>query len=315
MYLDQIKKITIIGMGTMGPDISLSFALAGYDVLGLDIEQSVLNHAITRIASNCKQMVDGKFIQSSDVASIQSRILLSLDWEAGVSVADYITEAVPENIEIKREIFRRCGEICSEQVVVASNTSSMSINEIASKMKNPQRAIVTHWIIPAHLTPVVEVAPGEKTSKTTSELTFSLLKKVGKIPVFCRENPGFIHNYIQLAMVQAALALIDQGICSPKDVDTVIENGFALRLAKTGPLKFADMAGLDTFLNVLKYMYEKTGHPIYKPSRILQEKVSKGDLGVKTKKGFYEYPDENVDKFIQNTNFTIMAILDTLKKF
>lgn len=313
MNIDEIKKITVLGMGIMGPDISLKFAMGGYEVTGVDIQQAILDQATKKIASNCQQMVEGGLLRKGDVAAIQSRISLTLDWDKSVASADYITEALPERAEMKKEILKRCDQVCPKEVVVASNTSSMSITEIASEMKYPQRAIGTHWFIPAHLIPAVEVIPGEKTAAGVRELVFTLLKKVGKKPVLCKENPGFIHNYVQVAMVQAALALVEQGVCTFEDVDTVIENGFALRLAKTGPIKFMDMSGLDTALDVLRYMYEKTGHPIYRPSKLLEEKVKRGELGLKTKKGFYKYSDDELEMVKARTNFAIMKVIKALE--
>lgn len=314
MNVETIKKITVVGTGVMGPDISLGFAMAGYDVTGLDIEQDILNRAAKKIASNCQQMVGEGMCTEEEAAKIQSHLSLTLDWGKAVAQADYITEAVPEDMETKREVFRRCGEICSRGVVVASNTSSMSITEIASGMRYPQRAISTHWTIPAHLSPMVEVICAEKTSTATKDLAFTLLKKIGKFPVPCKNSPGFIHNYVQFAMVKAALDLITEQIADPEDIDTVVRNGFGLRLPSVGPIQFVDMCGLDTILNIQRYMYGVTKDPMYKPSRDIEERVERGDLGVKTGKGFYVYSEDDAEKLRERTNQTIIRIRKELKK-
>ena len=157
MEIEDINTVAVIGMGVMGPDIALAFAMAGYHVNLIDIEQEVLDRASGRISANCRQMAAAGVFDKVKRQTIESRISLTLDWNTAVSSADYVTEAVPEIMEIKQEVFRRCDDLCSQNVVIASNTSSMSITEIASKMKYPQRAICTHWIIPPHLSPAVEV--------------------------------------------------------------------------------------------------------------------------------------------------------------
>ena len=314
MNIRKIKKIAVIGTGVMGPDISLGFAMAGYDVTAVDIEAPILDRAAKKISVNCKQMAEERIFSEKQVEKIKSRISLTLDWEKAVADADYITEAVPEEMATKKEVFKKCGEICSKDVVIASNTSSMSITEIASEMRSPQRAISTHWTIPAHLSPMVEVICGKKTSTATKDLAFALLTEIGKKPVVCKDAPGFIHNYVQFAMVKAALDLVENQIATPEDIDTVIRNGFGLRLSSVGPIQFLDMCGLDTVLNVQKYMYSITRDPAHKLSTRIEEMVSKGDLGVKTGQGFYSYSENASEEFGEQTNRAIMKMRKALKQ-
>jgi len=312
MKIENIKNVAVIGTGVMGPDISLGFAMAGYDVNLVDIEQNILDLAGNRIAANCRELVAAGVFDEVQAEAVKSRISLTLDWDKAVKAADYVTEAVPEVMEIKQEIFKRCDDLCSENVVIASNTSSMSITQIASRMKNPQRAISTHWIIPPHLSPAVEVVCGEKTSTAVKDFVIRLLKKAGKKPVICKDSPGFIHNYIQFAMVRAALSLLQREIASAEDIDTVIRNGFGLRMSSVGPLQFVDMAGLDTILNIQKYIFDVTDDPVYEPSEIIAEHIDNGDLGVKTGKGFYDYT-EDIEKLRADTNRNILAIKQAIK--
>jgi 3-hydroxybutyryl-CoA dehydrogenase len=311
--MDPIEKITVIGTGVMGPDISLGFAMAGYQVLGLDLEQAILDRAAEKVASNCRQLIEGGMIDEQAARRIRSRISFTVDWDKAVREADYITEAVPEELETKREVFKRCDRLCSPNVVVASNTSSISITEISSSMSYPERAISTHWTIPAHLSPMVEIICGAKTATGTRDIAFGVLRRANKFPVSCTESPGFIHNYVQLAMVKAALDLVESGVAKAEDVDTVIKNGFGLRLSSVGPIEFVDMCGLDTVLNVQRYMFEKTGNPIYKPSRILEEKLLRNELGVKGGKGFYEYSGDPSQSFWERTNRNIIRILKAVR--
>jgi 3-hydroxybutyryl-CoA dehydrogenase len=298
----------------MGPDIALGFALGGYEVTGVDIEQMPLERAAQKISADCRQMTEMGMIRAPEASEIQSRITLTLEWEESVAGSGYITEAVPEEMETKQQVFRQCGDLCSERVVIASNTSSMSITQIASKMRFPERAITTHWTIPAHLSPMVEVIRGEKTAAETEKLTLTLLSRIGKRPVSCRDNPGFVHNYIQFAMVKAALDLVEDGIASAEDVDTVVKNGFGLRIFSVGPIQFIDMCGLDTFLNIQKYMHNKTSNPVFRPSALIREKVLQGELGVKSGRGFYTYAKAEPGKFWAKTNLNIMKVLKALRK-
>jgi 3-hydroxybutyryl-CoA dehydrogenase len=314
MKTEKIQRITVIGTGVMGPDICLGFAMAGYEVTGLDLEQEILDRAARKIASNCRQLVEGELLSNAEAGEVQTRISLTLDWDRAVAGADYIMEAVPEEMATKQEVFRRCGELCPAEVVVASNTSSMSITEIASSMKHPQRAIGTHWTIPAHLSPMVEVIRGENTSDDTEELALELLKKIGKYPVRCKNSPGFIHNYVQFAMVKAALDLLEKGVATAEDIDSAVRNGFGLRLSSVGPIQFVDLCGLDTILNVQNYMYEISKESLYKPIEIIKDKVDQGALGLKTGKGFYEYSDRQSGSFLESTQRNIIKILRALRE-
>jgi 3-hydroxybutyryl-CoA dehydrogenase len=188
----------------------------------------------------------------------------------------------------------------------------MSVTEIASEMRFPERAISTHWTIPAHLSPMVEIICGEQTSSTVKDRAFELLRKAGKYPVFCKDSPGFIHNYVQFAMVKAALDLLQNGVATAEDIDAAIRNGFGLRLSSVGPIQFVDLAGLDTILNVQRYLYSMTKDPLYKPIGVIKEMVDAGDLGVKTGKGFYNYAEDDSKDFVGDTNRNIIKILRAL---
>ena len=305
----RIHKITVIGTGVMGPDISLGFAMAGYDVTALDLEEDILARAAEKIRANCSLMVEEQMISIENSADIQSRIKLTLDWEKAVLGSDYIIEAVPEDMQIKQNVFRRCDELCPPNVVVSSNTSSMSMTRIAALMDHPERAVTTHWTIPAHLSPMVEIIGGEHTSREAMSFVFDFLKSIGKEPVLCKDSPGFIHNYVQFAMVKAALDLVERGIATAEAIDRAINNGFGLRLSTVGPVRFVDLCGLDTFLNIQKYLFELTQNEIYKPSKSVEEKVEKGELGAKSGVGYYEYEKDQVEKFQSETNRSIIRVL------
>jgi len=314
LFLESIKRVTVLGQGVMGPDIALSFALCGYEVTGVDILEEPLERAAKKTSLNCQQMVEGGILTEREIVNAQDRITRTLEWEGSVSSADFIMEAVPEDMEAKQDVFSRCDAICSKDIIIASNTSSMSITQISAKMKQPERAITAHWTIPAHLSPMVEIVCGEKTSAETKGLAFELLKVAGKHPVFCKDTPGFIHNFLQFALINAALELVEKRVALPEDIDSVVRNGFGLRLASVGPIQFLDMCGLDTVHNVLKYLHEITRNPGYKPPEVIREKVNKGELGVKTGKGFYNYEMPGSNEFWERTNKGIIRMLKSFRE-
>lgn len=309
---DSIQKVTVLGQGVMGPDIALCFALAGYEVTGVDILNNALESSEKKTSFNCELMTDEDFLSEQDSVNVQARITRTLEWEDAVVNADFIIEAVPEILEVKQRVFSKCDEICSKDTIVASNTSSMDINQISAHMEKPERAITTHFTIPAHLSPMVEMICGEKTWDWAKNLTCELLKAIGKHPVFCKNSPGFIHNYLQFALFNAALELLEEQVASPEDIDSVVRNGFGLRLASVGPVQFLDMCGLDTVINVLSYLQESTKDPKYEPPIIIREKVAKGALGVKSGNGFYCYEMPGSNDFWEKTN---RGIIRTLKSF
>lgn len=308
----NIQQITVIGQGVMGPDIALSMALAGYLVTCVDIQQKALDLAAKKIDLNCRQMIEGGILTKGAAQEALGRINRTLEWDASVAGADFIMEAIPEDMDQKQAVFLKCENLCSPKAIIASNTSSMSITQIAENMVHPQRAITAHWTIPAHLSPLVEVVAGELTSPETQASAFGLLKKMGKHPVPCKDTPGFIHNFLQFALCKAALELVENKVASPSDVDGIVRNGFGLRLANVGPMQFLDMIGLDTAYNVSKYLYETTKNPTYTPDKTIERKVSQGDLGVKTGKGFYEYKTGGTAEFWEKTNTGIIKVLKAL---
>jgi 3-hydroxybutyryl-CoA dehydrogenase len=312
MKSDEVKAVTVVGMGTMGPDIALGFALGGYRVTGVDLDQAVLSRAINKIDADCEQMREWGLAQDSDLRRARQNIVVTLAWDEAVGTADYVMEAVPELLDVKKKVLKRVGDVSREEVVIASNTSTMDVTEIAADVRAPERVLGTHWFIPAHLMPPVEVIPGAKTTQSTIDVAFGVLRKANKLPVLCKNHPGFIHNYVQYAMVGAALQLVEKGIASPAEIDTVVENGFALRLSSTGPFKSMDMTGLDAAFNVFKYLYEHTGQAVYAPSSVLDQKIKNGQLGHKTGEGFFRYTPAQAETARTHTNKSVAAVKKVL---
>ena len=304
-----IQKVAILGQGVMGGDIALTFALAGYQVTGVDLFEEQLQMAAKRTEANCLQMVAGGLVDNESAQSALQRIKRTLDWDTAIAEADFIMEVVPENMAQKKAVFNRCDELCAPEVIIASNTSSMSITQITAEMKTPERAITTHWTIPAHLSPLVEVVSGIRTAKETETKTMDLLGSIGKHPVLCKDTPGFIHNILQGALIKASMDLMEYGVASAEEIDNVVKYGFGLRLPSVGPIQFMDMVGLDSICNVGEYLAEMMNDPNWRSHKAIRDKVQQGDLGVKSGKGFYEYENADSGKFWDEVNGSIIKTL------
>jgi 3-hydroxybutyryl-CoA dehydrogenase len=309
-----IQRVTILGQGVMGVDIALTFAIAGYDVTAVDLFKTQLDKAAKRAEANCMQMVAGGLLDKDKAQRALQRINRSMDWDAAIAKADFIMEVIPENMAQKQALFSRCDKLCAPDVIIASNTSSMSITRIAEGMKHPQRAITAHWTIPGHLSPLVELVSGVRTAKATEAKAMTLFQEMGKHPVICKDTPGFIHNILQGALIGAAMGLMDAEIATAEEIDNVVKNGFGLRLPSVGPIQFMDMVGLDSIANVGEYLAEAFDDPNYRSHKRIRDKVQEGDLGVKTGKGFFEYQNADSNEFWEKVNAGIIRTLKANKR-
>jgi 3-hydroxybutyryl-CoA dehydrogenase len=309
-----IEKVTILGQGVMGVDIALTFAIAGYDVTAVDLFEEQLEKAAKRAEANCMQMVAGGLLDKAQAQSALQRIERSMDWDDAIAKADFIMEVIPEDMAQKKALFTRCDKLCNPEVIIASNTSSMSITRISEQMKYPQRAITAHWTIPGHLSPLVELVSGVQTAKATEEKAMTLFQQMGKHPVICKDTPGFIHNILQGALIGAAMGLMDAEIATAEEIDNVVKNGFGLRLPSVGPIQFMDMVGLDSIANVGEYLAQAFDDPNYRSHKRILDKVQKGELGVKTGKGFFEYPNADSNEFWEKVNDGIIKTLKANKR-
>jgi 3-hydroxybutyryl-CoA dehydrogenase len=309
-----IQRVTILGQGVMGVDIALTFAIAGYDVTAVDLFETQLDKAAKRAEANCMQMVAGGLLDKDKAQRALQRINRSMDWDTAITKADFIMEVIPENMAQKQALFSRCDKLCAPDVIIASNTSSMSITRIAEGMEHPQRAITAHWTIPGHLSPLVELVSGVRTAKATEAKAMTLFQEMGKHPVICKDTPGFIHNILQGALIGAAMGLMDAEIATAEEIDNVVKNGFGLRLPSVGPIQFMDMVGLDSIANVGEYLAEAFDDPNYRSHKRIRDKVQEGDLGVKTGKGFFEYQNADSNEFWEKVNAGIIRTLKANKR-
>lgn len=287
MKAEDIRNIALLGAGMIGHGLALHFAKSGYQVSLYSRTQQTLDKAIESVKSNLPALLP-KPAGSDEVEKIASRITTTTDLAKAVANAPIVIESVAEDLKTKQDVFQELDQICPQETILATNTSVISITEIAAKSKNRSRIVGTHFWFPPYLIPLVEVVKGKDTSDETMEITFQFMKKAGKYPIKClKDVPGFVANRLQHALWREAISIVENGIADAATVDAAIKNSFGIRIAVLGPLENADMAGLDLTLaihnTVLKDL-EASPHP----SPLLKEKVKKGELGFKSGKGFYE---------------------------
>lgn len=292
--MNTIERIAVLGAGVMGHGIAQSFAQAGCSVVLYDIKEAVLDEAMKKIALNLGIFVEMGIENADVLKTVMSRIRTSISLEDAVGEAQFITEAVPEDINLKTELFLAVEMLTNSKAIIASNTSTLQITQIGKSMRASDRLIITHWFNPPYLIPVVEVVKGKSTSDQVFRVTTELLRKIGKEPVHVlKEIPGFLVNRIQTAMFREVLALLEAEVASAEDIDKAVKGSFGLRLPILGPLTTADLGGLDIWYRGAKYLYQLLDCS-ETPQRVISEKVENGHFGSKTGKGFFDYMVDKV---------------------
>jgi 3-hydroxybutyryl-CoA dehydrogenase len=288
------EQIAIIGAGLMGHGIAQVFAVHGYPVRMTDSNEGILDAAKQRVRANLTNMVKRGIEIGADVDEILGNISTTADIAIACEGSDFVFEAVFENLELKQRIFADLDRICPPTTILCSNTSVMSITEIAEKSEHRERIIGTHFWNPPYLIPLVEVVRTKEAADWCLSATYDLLARVGKHPVHVHKDvPGFVGNRLQHALWREAFAIIDEGICDPATVDEVIRSGFGLRLPILGPVETADMVGLDLTLAIHNYILKHlNADPT--PSQTLQAKVEAGELGFKTGSGFLKWSESEI---------------------
>jgi 3-hydroxybutyryl-CoA dehydrogenase len=294
--IGRIRNIAVIGAGLMGHGLAQIFAGNGYDVALTDLNQDLLDKALAGIRSNLTLMAEHGIGKPEDIDPALARVKTTTDLGEALQGAQFVIEAVSENLELKQKIFHDLDSLCPAETLLATNTSVISITEIAEKAVNRGRILGTHFWNPPYLIPLVEVIRGEETSDRSMELTFNLMKAIGKHPVRVNKDvPGFVGNRLQHALWREAISIVERGIADPATVDECIKFGFGLRLPVLGPLENADMVGTDLTLAIHSYILkhlERSGEP----SPLLRKKVEEGDLGFKSGRGFQAWPQEEVQR-------------------
>lgn len=302
-----MKNITVIGSGTMGNGIAHTFAQCGYLVSLVDVNESALQKAIATITKNLdRQLQKGSITEDVKNATLKN-ISTHTELAKAASQADLVVEAASENVDIKFKIFKQLDEICPPDTILASNTSSISITQIAAVTKRADKVIGMHFMNPVPIMKLVEVIRGYNTSDDVCDKIMEMSKKLGKTPVEVNDFPGFVANKILMPMINEAIITLQEGVAGVEEIDTVMKLGMAHPM---GPLQLADFIGLDVCLNILRVLQDGFGNPKYAPCPLLVNMVTAGHLGVKSGKGFYDYSGGSkelvlAERFRKKVNATV----------
>ncbi len=283
-----MKNIAVIGAGTMGNGIAHTFAQSGFKVNLIDISEASLERGLATISKNLDRMVAKEKISEANKAETLNNITTFTDSTAGVTNTDLVVEAATENLDLKLKIFKQLDDVCAEDTILATNTSSISITQIASVTSRPEKVIGMHFMNPVPIMKLVEIIRGYNTSDDVTNTIMELSKTLGKVPTEVNDYPGFVANRILMPMLNEAIESLYNGVAGVSEIDTVMKLGMAHPM---GPLQLADFIGLDVCLSILNVMYDGFKNPKYAPCPLLVNMVMAGKLGVKSGEGFYDYSE------------------------
>jgi 3-hydroxybutyryl-CoA dehydrogenase len=285
LSIDSIKTVAVLGAGTMGNGIAHVFARAGYKVLLRDVEQRFLDRALDTIAKNLDREVKKGKLAESEKGTVLGRLLPVTDMST-IANADFVVEAVPEKIELKRHVLTEADHLVRDDVIIASNTSSIAITALAALTKRPERFVGMHFMNPVPVMVLVEVIRALQTSDATFATTMQLAERLGKKPVAVNDAPGFVSNRVLMPLINEAAYCVMEGVATPEAVDTVMKTGMNHPM---GPLELADFIGLDVCVDVMHVLHEGLGDSKYRACPLLKKYVAAGWLGRKSGRGFYRY--------------------------
>ena len=306
MTTEGIMQIAVIGAGLMGHGIAQEFASAGYRVHLHDVTNEQLEIALTQIEQNLNVLATNAIIQQDSISQILQRIQTSTDLEAVAEKADFVVEAVTENLALKQQIFGKLDTICPPHTILASNTTALMPSQIGVDAKRKDQILNIHYFNPPYLIPLVELIRSPDTSDETVEVTFELLTVIGKTPAIIeKEALGFVGPRLQAALIREAFAIVEQGIASAETVDLVVRNSFGRRLSVAGPFEVFELAGWDLVLAAFEELY-KDLNSSSEINPLLRQMVESGKLGVKSKEGFYSWTDEKIQQLRERMNHALI---------
>ena len=283
-----MKYIAVIGAGTMGNGIAHTFAQFNYNVHLIDISEAALQKGLATISKNLDRMVAKEKISENDKNATLANITTFTVIADGVANVDLVIEAATENAVLKAKIFKELDTACDKKTILATNTSSISITQIAAVTNRPEKVIGMHFMNPVPIMKLVEIIRGYNTTDEVTDLIVALSKKIGKIPVEVNDYPGFVANRILMPMINESIETLYNGVAGVAEIDTVMKLGMAHPM---GPLQLADFIGLDVCLSILNVMYDGFKNPKYAPCPLLVNMVMAGKLGIKSEEGFYDYSE------------------------
>ena len=287
-----MKQIAVVGAGTMGLGIAHIMSQHGLKVILTDLNEKILTESKKIISINIDRQIRKGVINEKQKQTILSNIIFTKEFNESVKNVELVVEAVPENFKLKKKLIKDLDTMCRSEVIISSNTSSLSISSLAHKTRYSERIIGMHFMNPVPIMPLVEIVVGNRTSERTIDLIKSLTKKINKTPLVVKDSPGFVSNRILLPMINEAIETLSQGVADVYSIDQIIKLGMGHPM---GPLRLADLIGLDVCLSVLKVLENGFGKKKYSPNQLLIKMVKEGNLGYKTKRGFYGY-----DKDVKN---------------
>ena len=313
--VNDIGKMAVIGTGVMGHGITEVYALNGYPVSLMDIKEEFLEKGLRRISAELTTQAENGFITDNQIQEALARITTTTSLKQAVEGCNFVTEVVTEDLKLKRKVFAEMEEHVPGDAILASNTSGLMITKIAQGLKRPDRVVGTHFSVPPHVVPGVEIIRGKKTSDSTFKIAYDLIRKIGKIPfVVDKEIDGFLLNRLQAALYREAFYLVEKGVATTESVDTCLNSVLGFRWATIGPFRQMDSAGLDTGARVWSYLFPTLATSKAVP-KMVKAKVSKGEFGMKSGKGFYEYP--KIEETLKNRDdgfFKTLKLMKTLWK-
>lgn len=291
----------------MGSSMAQLFAAGTYEVTLYDIHKEALSKSRELIKVNQEALIRAGQLTEETVEKINARIDFSCQKECFTS-ADFVVEAIVEKMEIKHDFWREVSTLAPETAVLTSNTSGLSLTEIAKAVKKPERFCGMHWLNPPHICPLVEVIRGEQTSESVADLVYEVAQDIGRLPVrLKKEVPGFLINRFQFAVLREAMSLVEDGVCEKEDVDKVFKYGLGLRYACLGPFEIADLGGLDTFYHIADYLFPEISD-VKEVHGMLRQLYEEGEYGVKTGSGFYDYSEGKGEEVIRKRDEDFLKV-------
>lgn len=305
----MIRRVAVIGLGTMGHGIAQSFAMAGCEVTGFDDVVAARDSLHDRVRQNLMDFVGADLLAADQVDAVLSRITVCSSEADAVRNAECVTEAIIEDLPAKQDLFERLERLVSDDTILASNSSTFPISQSGARLRRPERALVTHWFNPPHIVPTVEVVGGPRTSEATIETMLELLRRAGKLAIrINQELPGFLVNRVQIAVMREVWDLLDRGVASAEDIDAAIQGSMGFRLAALGPLRIHDFGGLDIQTAVYRNLTPEIASGTEVPASV-QRIVDGGNLGFKTGRGFFEYSPESAENIRSERDRRYLTLL------